>query len=170
VGSYQKLEMTSREIDLIVYDFDGVMTNNLVYVDEHGTESVAANRSDGMGVSWLRHAGIRQIILSTEKNIVVTRRAEKLGLKVLQGVTDKAEALSRFCQAEGVDTRNTGFVGNDLNDLKVMQLVGYSVCPSDAYAEIKEIADVVLEAAGGEGVVRELAVRLLGVKKILNYL
>ncbi len=146
-----------QQIDLIVFDFDGVMTDNRVLVDETGKESVWVNRSDGLGVRMLKDRGMNMIILSTEANPVVEVRAKKLGVKVIRSVKDKAETLIDYCRQEKFDFENVMYVGNDINDLPAMKLVGLKVVPADAYKEVKAIADIVLETRGGYGVVREIA-------------
>jgi D-sedoheptulose 7-phosphate isomerase len=150
-----------EDVDLIVYDFDGVMTDNRVYLDQEGVESVICNRADGLGIDMLRCAGISQIIVSTETNRVVLARARKLGLEALHGVADKRKALLDFCASHDYDPGRVVYVGNDLNDLEAMQTVGYPVSPADAHAVVRDVSCVVTSAAGGEGVVRELADALL---------
>ena len=144
-------------IHLIVYDFDGVMTDNRAIVMQDGTEAVVVNRADGLGVDFIRKAGIPQLILSTESNPVVQARGEKLKIDVVQNCGNKKEALIRICAEKGYDLSKVVFIGNDLNDLEVMKIVGYPVAPSDAHPSVLEIALFVTEAKGGEGVVRELA-------------
>lgn len=148
-------DATTARFDLICYDFDGVMTDNRVYVMQDGTETVAVNRSDGLAVSALRRAGVAQIILSTEENPVVGARARKLKIPVLQGLKDKAETLRAHAAEAGVDLARTVFIGNDINDLGVMRIVGFPVAPSDAYPTILAIAKHVTHAGGGAGVIRE---------------
>ena len=141
---------------LIVYDFDGVMTNNKVYIDENGKEIVQVNRADGLGVSEFKKQGIQQIIISTEKNSVVSRRAKKLGIPCIQGVDNKKMSLMDYCKKNNIEHNKIVYVGNDINDMSVMKLVGISCCPSDAHESIKVISDHVLNTKGGDGVVREL--------------
>ena len=143
------------EVKLIVYDFDGVMTDNRVIVDETGRESVVVNRADGLAVSLIRRMGIEQLILSTEKNPVVLKRAEKLGLICLNGVDNKKETLIEHLRRANIDRKNVVYIGNDLNDLEVMEYVGYPVAPADAAPAVKKIARTVTEARGGDGVIRE---------------
>ena len=145
------------ETDLIVYDFDGVMTDNRVTVDQDGKESVTVNRSDGYGVGMIRKRGIPQIIISTERNPVVERRAEKLSLPVIHNVADKASILKQYLSSEGIDPARVLYIGNDLNDKEAMLMCGTACAPADAEEAILEIADVVFERKGGYGVVRELA-------------
>lgn len=148
------------EICLIVFDFDGVMTDNRVLVDENGKESVWVNRSDGIGVQMIRQMGIRMVIISTETNCVVRMRAEKLKLEVIQAVENKAEALMNYCNTKAIKLDNVMYVGNDINDLPAIKLAGVKAVPNDAYKEVKDIADIILETKGGYGVVRELATLL----------
>lgn len=147
--------------DLLVYDFDGVMTDNRALVFEDGTEAVFVNRADGWGVGELRKAGFTQIILSTETNIVVLARGKKLQIEVLQGSKDKAQDLSDYCQRKGIELSKVLYVGNDLNDLVAMRLVGFPVAPADAHPAIIMIAKLVTKARGGEGVIKELSELLL---------
>ena len=142
--------------ELIAYDFDGVMTDNKVYVDQHGNEMVQVSRADGLGISKIRKMGIQQIILSTETNTVVAARARKLEIPCLQGIDDKAKALQEFCSEKGISLESVGYVGNDINDLEAMHLVRTSFCPSDANPKILKISTHVLKTKGGEGVVMEL--------------
>lgn len=142
--------------DLIVYDFDGVMTNNKVYLDQTGNEIVQVNRGDGLGVSEIKRFGIKQIIISTEKNQVVSTRAKKLGIECLQGIEDKKKTLIDYCKNNDIDILSVAFLGNDINDKKAMELVGFSLCPSDAHESIKLISNYVFTAKGGAGVIREL--------------
>lgn len=144
------------KIKLIVYDFDGVMTNNKVYIDQNGTEIVQVNRSDGLGVSEIKKLQIKQIIISTEENIVVSIRASKLGIFCLQGIENKKIALIDFCKKNEINLKNVNFVGNDINDKEVMETVGLTFCPADAHESIKNISKIVLRKRGGEGVAREL--------------
>lgn len=146
-----------KEIKLVVYDFDGVMTDNRVLVREDGMEAVFCNRSDGLGIGIIRKLGIDQVILSTEQNPVVRARARKLHMDCVHGCRDKAEALGELAKARGVELSEIMFVGNDTNDRGAMELARVAVAPADAHPEIISLARFVTAAAGGAGVVRELA-------------
>ena len=150
-------KIQADQIDLIVYDFDGVMTDNRVTVDQDGKESVTVNRSDGYGVGMIRKRGIPQIIISTEKNPVVERRAEKLSLPVIHDVADKAAILKGYLKEQAIDPKRVLYIGNDLNDRDAMLMCGIKCAPADAEPVILETADVIFEKKGGYGVVRELA-------------
>lgn len=149
--------MNSKDLDLIVYDFDGVMTDNRVILSEDGKESVSANRSDGLGVGMIRQLNVPQIIISTETNSVVRKRAGKLNIEVINACKDKKKVLEDYCREKGYDLGKVVYVGNDLNDLEVMKTVGFPVAPSDAYPQILSVAKFITSAKGGHGVVRELS-------------
>ena len=144
------------KISALFYDFDGVMTDNHVLVDQNGTESVYVNRGDGYAIARFREMGIPQVIVSTEKNPVVARRAEKLGIPVIHGVDDKGSIIKRYASEKGIDLSKSVFVGNDLNDLPAFEVCGTKAAPMDAEEEILAIADMVLKRKGGDGVIREL--------------
>jgi len=148
--------MIMYTIKLIIYDFDGVMTNNKVYVDQNGKEMVQVNRGDGLGVSEIKKLGIKQIIISTEANPVVSKRAKKLGISCLQGIDNKKDALLDYCRENNFDLKQVAYVGNDINDKDVMETVSITFCPADAHDSIKGISNHVLKTKGGDGVIREL--------------
>ena len=151
-----KPRVLNNKIKLIVYDFDGVMTNNKVYIDQNGNEMVLVSRADGLGISEIKKIGIKQIIISTEKNRVVSARANKLKIPCLQGVVDKKYALMDYCQKNNIKILEVAYVGNDINDKDVMTISGITFSPSDAHPSIKSISDYVLKSKGGDGVIREL--------------
>ena len=144
-------------VDAVVTDFDGVHTDDRVLVGEDGSEFVVTNRSDGMGVRMLREAGVPVLILSTEVNPVVSARARKLGVDVRQGLDDKAGALLEWTTAHGFDLARVAYLGNDVNDLACLDLVGWPVAVADAHPLVIAAARVVLTRRGGDGAVRELA-------------
>jgi len=159
--SHQKRKNIPNKPKLIVYDFDGVMTNNRALVTEKGEEAVWVSRSDGWGIRALREAGYRQIILSTEKNRVVAARARKLGIDVMQGAQDKGATLQKICAAQKIPLHKVLFVGNDVNDLPAMRLAGMTAAPADAHQSVLNISHFVTRAKGGQGVIRELSESLV---------
>jgi len=144
----------AQDISLIVYDFDGVMTDNTVILSEDGKESVVVNRSDGLAVGLFREMSIRQLILSREKNPVVLARSRKLNIPVKQAVDNKELFLQNYCREENIPLTKVVYIGNDVNDVNVMRIVGFPLCPQDAYAEAKAAAKFVIPIDGGKGVVR----------------
>jgi 3-deoxy-D-manno-octulosonate 8-phosphate phosphatase (KDO 8-P phosphatase) len=145
-----------KNIEAIIFDFDGVLTDNKVYLDQNGRESVSCSRADGLAFDVLNKLKISTYILSTEKNTVVTARANKLNITAMQGVKNKVDGLRQLADQEGFNLKNILYVGNDLNDYQVMQLCGYPVCPSDSHITIKEVSTIILKTSGGNGIVREL--------------
>lgn len=145
-----------KQIDFVVFDFDGVFTDNRVWVSEAGEESVVCNRSDGLGISQLLSAGVPVIVLSTEVNPVVTERCKKLGLECRQGETNKGTALDSLVRERGIEMKNVVYVGNDVNDLDCLRLAGYAVVVADAHQDVLAAADLTLQSRGGHGAVREL--------------
>ena len=162
------VNLTPSAIDLIVYDFDGVMTDNRVLTLQDGTEAVFANRADSLAINMIKEMGILQIILSTEENAVVEARARKIGIPAIHGIGDKLKALHAYCTEQQIDLKKVLFVGNDINDLEAMKSVGLGVAPADAHPVVKRIANIVLKSTGGSGVIRELADLILLSKKERN--
>ena len=148
--------ITIDDIDLFVFDFDGVLTDNIVHIDNNGNEMVSCSRADGLAFDVLRKLDKPCQILSTENNTVVSVRANKLGISVLQGVKNKEKALRNLVKRKGYKLSNILYVGNDLNDYNSMRISGLSVCPADSHPKIKKISNFVLKTNGGKGIVREL--------------
>ena len=143
-------------IRLLVLDFDGVMTDNRVWVDQEGREMVAANRSDSIGINRLRQAGVETVVISMETNPVVAARCRKLNIPWIQGENDKATALRKLLLDRNVNADEVVYLGNDVNDLPCFPLVGWAVAVSDAMPEVIRQADSVLTRSGGHAAVREL--------------
>jgi N-acylneuraminate cytidylyltransferase len=147
----------SLPVDALVTDFDGVHTDDAAIVTADGTEAVRVSRGDGLGVERLRAAGVPMLILSKERNGVVAARGAKLRVPVLQAVDDKAAALASWLAEQGVDPARCAYVGNDVNDLSAMALVGWPVAVADAHPAVQRAARLVLRNRGGHGAVREAA-------------
>lgn len=143
-------------IQVVAFDFDGVFTDNSVFVTQDGVESVRCWRSDGIGLSRLRGVGVEPLILSTEVNPVVGVRAAKLKTQCIQGIEDKAAAIVKFCHERGVNPACAAFVGNDVNDIPAFKAVGLPIAVSDAYPEIFPHVLFRTAVAGGHGAVREV--------------
>ena len=148
--------MNFREIESVVFDFDGVFTDNTVIVDQNGIESVKCWRSDGLGLDRLRSLGIKLLIISTEVNPVVSVRAKKLKLDCLQGIKDKSVAILEWASANRIELSKTAFVGNDINDIVAFNEVGFPIAVEDCYHEVRPYVRFVLSKMGGYGAVREL--------------
>lgn len=152
-------------IRLLAFDFDGVFTDNTVYVSQDGVESVRCWRSDGIGLNRIRSAGVRTMILSTEVNPVVTVRANKLKTPCKQGIDDKAATILEACQDLGIDPLHVAFVGNDINDVTAFKAVGLPIAVADAYPEIFPHVLYRTAESGGHGAVREVCDLIFHAKK-----
>lgn len=152
----QQTAALPSQIKLIVFDFDGVFTDDRVLLSQDGTESVSCSRSDGMGIRLAHDAGIKMLILSTETNPVVSQRAQKLRVDVLQGVEKKVDVLSDYLTAHQIDWANIVYVGNDINDVECLRRAGCGVAVADANPAAVSSSDVVLSRNGGNNAVREL--------------
>lgn len=154
-------EADTMQVAAVVTDFDGVHTDDTVVTDADGRESVRVSRSDGMGIARLRDAGIPVLILSSETNPVVSARARKLRVDVRQGVQDKVAALTEWVAAQGIPLSQVAYIGNDINDLGCLEVVGYPVAVPEAHPLVLAASRVIVSRTGGHGAVRELADRVL---------
>ena len=150
-----------EKVDLVVLDFDGVMTDNRVWVHAEGKELVAAHRGDGWGLAQLREKGIQVVVISRESNPVVAARCQKLNIPVMQNVKEKGEALQKLLEEMDCDPAHTIYVGNDVNDLPCFPIVACALVVADAHPRARAEADFVLKRRGGDGAVRELCDILL---------
>ena len=159
-----------KNLRVIICDFDGVLTDNKVYVDQQGREMVCCSRADGLAFNLLSRTHIRAFILTTEKNPVVARRAEKIKVPLVYGGFNKLAALKKLAKRGGFSLDQVLYVGNDVNDLEAMLACAWKVCPSDSYSGIKKIANIVLSTKGGNGVVSELVEYILDKKSLRKVL
>jgi len=149
-----ELEPLLERVRMAIFDFDGVFTDNRVWVSERGEEALAFSRSDGLGLRRLDEVGVQYLIVSMERNPIVGARAQKLNAECVQGfgVEDK---LSIVRERAGPTLDDVAYVGNDINDVECLRAVGLPVVPADAWPEVKPLARWVLERQGGHGCVRE---------------
>jgi N-acylneuraminate cytidylyltransferase len=163
-------------VHTVIFDFDGVFTDNKVYVSENGTESVRCDRADGLGMDFMRRyqqkglLDARIFILSKETNPVVLARARKIGVECKYAVVDKLGFVTRYLaeseKENAISLKGVVFLGNDLNDLPLIRAAGFSVAPVDAHPVVRKAASVVLPQKGGEGFVRAFVERFLGIEKL----
>ncbi len=152
----KKLEEIVHRLRLVVFDFDGVFTDNRVLVLEDGTEAVMCSRADGLGLDRLRKCGLDLLVLSKEQNSVVSARCNKLRLPCIQGCDEKAERLVQEINDRGITHHEVAFVGNDINDVECMKLGALPISVADGYTEVKKIAAWIGNVPGGQGAVREV--------------
>jgi len=145
-----------RSVRLIAFDFDGVFTDNKVYVLQDGSEAVCCYRGDGIGLEKLKRLGIQTIVISTEVNPVVGFRSKKLGIRCIQGCEDKRAALEGVAHELGLSLDQVAFVGNDVNDLSCLLAVGLPMVVRDAHPDVLEAVLYRTQAVGGRGAVREI--------------
>ena len=152
-------------VRLAVFDFDGVFTDNRVWVNEHGEESVCCSRSDGLGLRRLDAVGVPYLIVSTEANAVVQARAAKLRAECVNGVDDKLVVVEEHAGRHGASLADVAYVGNDVNDAACLEAVGLPVVPADAWPEVVPLARWVLDRPGGGGCVREFCDAVWGARR-----
>lgn len=163
-----QIENALGSVELLILDFDGVLTDNFVYVDETGNETVCCWRSDGIGLARLRSVGVESIIVSTEKNPVVTARAKKLRIACFQGIDDKASAIEEICLKRKLDPQNVAFLGNDINDIPAFKTIGVPIAVADSYEEVWPYVKFRTTRAGGKGAVREVCDMIFNAKNRPN--
>lgn len=150
------------EIKMFLTDCDGCLTDGGMYYSEFGDELKKFNTRDGMGLALLKEHGIITGIVTSEHADLNRRRAEKLKLDILEaGCSNKAETIKLLCERYGIEPSQVAYVGDDRNDLEAIRMVGYGCCPADAIFEVKEAAKYVAASKGGEGVIREVAEKIL---------
>lgn len=149
------------EIKMFLTDCDGCLTDGGMYYSEKGDELKKFNARDGMGFGLLRKLGILTGIITGEDVEINKRRAEKLKVDILEtGCVDKSAAVKRICQEREIDLENVVYIGDDINDLEIIKMVGFGCAPSDAMPEIRAVAKYISRAKGGEGVIREVVEKI----------
>lgn len=144
-------------VKMVITDCDGCLTDGGMYYSENGDELKKFNTRDGMAFSILRSKGIVCGIVTGEDRELNRRRAAKMKLDFIRnGITDKLTVVKEIAAEYGISMEEIAYIGDDINDIDVLKAVGYSFCPADAAAAVKETADTVLSAKGGEGVIREV--------------
>lgn len=156
-----KHKLKKREKPKVIFtDFDGCLTDDRVWLNQDGEEFVAANRKDGLAVQRLKKLGIQVVIASTETNKVVLARGNKIGVEVLQGLADKAEAIDKYLKENNLVWKDIWYVGNDVNDLGAIEKAKYSMCPADAVKKVKKSVNLILKTKGGHGILEEIVSNL----------
>ena len=145
---------------ILFTDFDGCLTDDRVWLNQDGEEFVAANRKDGLAVKRLKNLGIQVVITSTETNKVVLARGNKMGVEVLQGLSDKVESIEQYLKQKNVSWNDIWYVGNDVNDLGAIEKASLSISPADAVKMVRKTVDIVLKTNGGRGILSEIATEL----------
>ena len=150
-------------ISLLISDFDGVFTDNSVYINENGIESVRCCRADGIGIQKLIKSGVSFIVCSSEKIDCASSRAKKIGFDAYLGIKDKGKFIKNYLLENSLDPKNVAYIGNDINDLSAFEAVGYKIAVKDSYLEILQNANKILDVKGGYGAVREACQHILDI-------
>jgi YrbI family 3-deoxy-D-manno-octulosonate 8-phosphate phosphatase len=156
------------EIRLVVFDFDGVFSDNRVWTNDRGEESVACFRGDSLGLRRLDEVGVDYFVLTQETNDAVPARARKIRIECIRGVDDKLPVLRDEVEQRGLSLAETAYLGNDANDAECLAAVGLAVVPADAWPEVLPLAGLVLTRAGGYGCVRELCDAVWNAKRTVE--
>lgn len=152
---------------LLVMDVDGTMTDGSLYYTEHGQAMKNFYVRDGMGVVLLHQAGLRTALLSSETSPILTARAKKLGIRhTFLGCIRKDETLQELCRLEHISLDDTAYIGDDINDISAMKIVGLSCCPCDAHPRVKQIAHYITPSPGGKGAIRDICDNILAVRNL----
>lgn len=147
----------AKEIQCLICDIDGVLTDGLLYIDNNGNELKAFNIQDGMGLKLLMAAGIEVAVITTSKNNVVEHRMRQLGIThYFTGQVDKRRAFTELKSRLGLSNEHFAYAGDDLPDLPIMQQVGLGFAVANAVPQVKEFAIWTTEKRGGQGAVREI--------------
>jgi 3-deoxy-D-manno-octulosonate 8-phosphate phosphatase (KDO 8-P phosphatase) len=157
-----------KKIKLIVFDVDGVLTDGRLYIGSGGKEFKAFHTQDGMGISIARFAGIKTAIITGRTSEAVTKRAEELKIDyVYQGIQKKMEILDKIISELNLTLEQVCYVGDDINDLPILRVIGFPAAPSNAVEIVKEQAQYISKSNGGDGAVREIIEYIL--KENHNY-
>ncbi len=161
-----KLDLVAREIELILSDVDGVLTDGGIFFDNQGIESKKFHVRDGLGIRLWKKAGYRFGILTSRNSHIVKVRAAELGIDIVrQGFEDKLGKALEVIEECGLEPRQVCFIGDDLPDVPVMRRVGMGVAVADAPREVRDAAQYVTRLPGGQGAVREVTELLLRSKQ-----
>lgn len=157
-------------IKLFVMDVDGTLTNGAICISGSGELFKSFNVKDGFALSNIINVGCSTCIITSRQSEIVSMRSKELKISyVFQGVSSKADTLKTLIETLGISENEVAYIGDDLNDIECIKLVGYSSCPRDAYSEIKPLVNYVCSSDGGKGAVREFVDYLVKMGEIPNY-
>lgn len=165
-GSRSGRRVNWKSVKALVLDFDGVMTDGYVYLNQKGEEIVRCSRKDGLGIDMMRSVGVSVSVLSREKNEVVQKRCEKLKIQCRNGIENKFSLFKKIVEELGLKTDDCCYIGDDLIDVECIRSAGVGVAVADAHADAKAEADYVTKAKGGAHAVREICEKIYRAKNI----
>jgi len=167
IDSKSSIKENWREIKLVLTDVDGVLTDAGMYYTEDGNELKKFNTRDGKAFELLRDRGILTGIVTSENTQLVERRSHKIKADFLyQGCKDKLIPLKEIVRLTNIPLEKIAYIGDDINDLDVLKVIGLSACPNDAVKEVKEVVHIVLSSKGGEGAFREFVNYILSLHQV----
>lgn len=154
-----------KHIELLLLDVDGVLTDGSIIYDDHATEIKVFNAKDGLGIRMLLDAGITVGIVTGRSSKALRHRCRNLGVSyIFDDIADKAKMLETILKKTNKKAEQTAFTGDDLPDLKIMKRVGVSIAVANAHEVLRETADMITSASGGNGAVREICEAILKAK------
>lgn len=152
------IQIKLKKIKLVITDVDGVLTDGGMYYTENGEFMKKFNTRDSMGMELLLEKGVKTVLLTRENSKIVKKRADKIRIVDLySGILDKKSILGEIAKKYAVINDEIAYIGDDVNDIEIMEIVGFAATPSDGASKVKEISDYVCKVKGGEGAFRELA-------------
>jgi 3-deoxy-D-manno-octulosonate 8-phosphate phosphatase (KDO 8-P phosphatase) len=159
----------AAQVKAIFFDVDGVLTDGKIIYDDHGREIKEFNVKDGMVISYLKKAGIVTGAISGRESSAVTKRCAELKVDFChQAIVNKADVAEKLIKHYKLKAKEVAFIGDDINDLGVFNLVGFRVCPADAIFYLKSRVDLVTNVKGGRGVLREVADLVLAAQGLME--
>ena len=163
----KKISIKASKIKVVLTDVDGVLTDGGMYYSTKGDIMKKFHVRDGMGVTLLRKNDIPTIIVTKEKNEIIKQWSKKMKIdKLLMGIINKEAVLEKICKNYDVQASEICYIGDDINDLGLLKLVGLSATPSDGIIEAQKICDYICKNNGGNGVFREVATMILSSQKV----
>ncbi len=162
MNNKNKFLKTAKDIKLVVFDVDGVLTDGKLFLGENGNEYKAFHVQDGLGLVLLLQNGFEVAVITARTSNIVAERMQALGIKYLyQGQNNKEAALDKLIKTLNIQKQEVAYIGDDLIDLPAMKLAGLAVAVNNAHDYVKEYADFVTEKNGGEGAAREVCELIL---------
>jgi len=154
-----------RNIELLLTDVDGVLTDGAMYYSNKGEIMKKFNTKDGMGVELLNKIGIKTIFITRENSQIVKQRAKKLNVDSYINIKNKMLIVTKIAKKFDINLNKIAYIGDDVNDYTVMKQIGFTATPNNAIQEIKDISDYICEKNGGDGAFREIADLIIEIKK-----
>lgn len=156
-----------EEIELFVFDYDGVFTDGVVLLMPDGSHVRQASTRDGFAVQWAVKQGLKVAVLTGGSEPAVATRMKKLGVEEVHlGCSSKLESLNELCERLNVSLDKVAYMGDDIPDFPALQQVGLATCPYDAVEEVRSVCDYISPKLGGKGCVRDLLEQAMRVKGI----